>query len=58
MLNGANEAAVSLFLAGKIGFTDIAARVAYALDNIPYQKEITLDGVLAADAAARELVLA
>ena len=58
VLNGANEAAVSLFLAGKIGFTDIAARVAYALDNIPYQKEITLDGVLAADAAARELVLA
>ena len=58
VLNGANEAAVSLFLAGKIGFTDIAARVAYALDNIPYQKEITLDGVLVADAAARELVLA
>ena len=58
VLNGANEAAVSLFLAGKIGFTDIAARVAYALDNIPYQKEITLDGVLAVDAAARELVLA
>ncbi len=58
VLNGANEAAVGLFLEGKIGFTDIAARVAYALDNIPYQKEITLDGVLAADAAARELVLA
>ena len=58
VLNGANEAAVGLFLAGKIGFTDIAARVAYALDNIPYQKEITLDGVLAADAAAREQVLA
>ena len=58
VLNGANEAAVGLFLAGKIGFTDIAARVAYALDHIPYQKEITLDGVLAADAAARELVLA
>lgn len=58
VLNGANEAAVGLFLAGRIGFTDIAARVAYALDNIPYQKEITLDGVLAADAAARELVLA
>lgn len=58
VLNGANEAAVGLFLAGRIAFTDIAARVAYALDNIPYQKEITLDGVLAADAAARELVLA
>lgn len=58
VLNGANEAAVGLFLAGKIGFTDIAARVSYALDNIPYQKKITLDGVLAADAEARALVRA
>ena len=49
MLNGANEAAVGLFLNGKIGFTDIAERVAYALDTIPYKKDITLDDVLAAD---------
>ena len=53
-----NEAAVGLYLAAKIGFTAIAARVAFALYNIPYQKDITVDGVLAADAAARELVLA
>lgn len=57
VLNGANEAAVGLFLNGKIGFTDIAERVAYVLDTIPYKKDITLDDVLAADKAAREIVL-
>lgn len=57
VLNGANEAAVGLFLNDKIGFTDIAERVAYALDTIPYKKNITLDDVLAADKAAREIVL-
>lgn len=57
VLNGVNEAAVGLFLNGKIGFTDIAERVAYALDTIPYKKDITLDDVLAADKAAREIVL-
>ena len=57
VLNGANEAAVGLLLNDKIGFTDIAERVAYALDTIPYKKDITLDDVLAADKAAREIVL-
>ena len=57
VLNGAKEAAVGLFLNDKIGFTDIAERVAYALDTIPYKKDITLDDVLAADKAAREIVL-
>lgn len=57
VLNGANEAAVGLFLNDKIGFTDIAERVAYALDTISYKKDITLDDVLAADKAAREIVL-
>ena len=58
VLNGANEAAVGLFLDGKIGFADIAARVAHALNSIPYQRELTLDGVLAADAEARRLARA
>ena len=58
VLNGANEAAVGLFLAGRLGFAEIAENVARALDAIPCQTELTLDGVLAADAAARELVLA
>mgnify|MGYP000733203356 FL=1 len=57
VLNGANEAAVGLFLNDKIGFTNIAGRVAYALDTIPYKKDSTLDDVLAADKAAREIVL-
>ena len=58
VLNGANEAAVGLFLAGQIGFTDIAARVAQAMDALPYQPAVTLEDVLAADAEARRLVLA
>ena len=53
VLNGANEAAVGLFLDGKIAFGEIAERVARALDTIPYRREVTLDDVLAADAAAR-----
>ena len=55
VLNGANEAAVGLFLDGKIAFGEIAERVARALDVIPYRRTVTLDDVLAADAAAREI---
>lgn len=58
VLNGANEAAVGLFLEGRIGFCEIAERVAQALDKIPYRSSVTLDEVLAADRAAREIVLA
>lgn len=58
VLNGANEAAVGLFLEGRIGFAEIAERVAQALDAIPYRSSVTLDEVLAADRAARESVLA
>ncbi|WP_031474636.1 1-deoxy-D-xylulose-5-phosphate reductoisomerase [Agathobaculum desmolans] len=58
VLNGANEAAVGLFLAGRIGFTEIAGRVAQALDEIPYHASASLEDVLAADRAAREIVRA
>ena len=58
VLNGANEAAVGLFLAGRIGFTEIAERVAQALDEIPYHASASLEDVLAADRAAREIVRA
>lgn len=58
VLNGANEAAVGLFLEGRIGFTEIAEHVAHTLDAIPYRNSVTLDDVLAADRAAREMVLA
>lgn len=57
VLNGANEAAVQLFLDGKIPFTEIAACTAYALENIPFQATTSLDDILAADSAAREAVL-
>lgn len=57
VLNGANEAAVGLFLEGRIGFTEIAERVAQALDAIAYRSSVTLDDVIAADRAAREIVL-
>ncbi len=54
VLNGANEAAVGLFLAGKIGFLDIAGRVERALEQVPMVDDPTLDDVLQADLAARE----
>ena len=54
ILNGANEAAVGLFLAGKIGFLDIADRVERALATVPVVDDPTLNDVLQADRAARE----
>ncbi len=57
VLNGANEAAVGLFLQDKIGFLDIADRVERALSEVPAVERPTLDDILAADAAARESVL-
>ena len=55
VLNGANEAAVGLFLAGKIPFGDIARRVEHALADVPVVQSPTLEDVLAADQAARAL---
>ena len=54
VLNGANEAAVAQFLAGKIGFLDIAEKVAQAMARVPVVQNPTLNDVLEADAAARE----
>lgn len=56
VLNGANEAAVALFLERKIGFLDIPRLVRHALDAVPHREEPALDGVLALDRAAREAV--
>lgn len=56
VLNGANEAAVGLFLNGKIRFLEIADLVEYALGQVPQGPADTLDQVLEADAAAREAV--
>ena len=57
ILNGANEAAVSLFLDGRIGFLDIARRVERAMDRVPVIQDPTMTQILEADQAAREAVL-
>ena len=56
IMNGANEAAVDLFLHDKIGFLDIADLVEHALAVVPAQSAEHLDAVLEADRAAREAV--
>ena len=58
ILNGANEAAVGLFLEGKIGFLDIADKVALAMDQVAPVQDPALGDILEADRAAREAVLA
>ena len=56
-LNAANEEAVRLFLAERIGFSDIPALAADALAALPIRQDPTLEDILAADAEARERVL-
>ena len=58
ILNGANEAAVGLFLEGKIGFLDIADKVALAMEQVAPVQDPALGDILEADRAAREAVLA
>ncbi|MCD8147873.1 MAG: 1-deoxy-D-xylulose-5-phosphate reductoisomerase [Clostridiales bacterium] len=58
VLNGANEAAVGLFLQDKIKFLEIGELVARALETVPDGPADTLEQVLEADAAAREAVYA
>ena len=57
VLNGANEAAVDLFLRDKITFTQIADLVGKAVEGANYKAEITVDDVLESDRAARRMVL-
>ena len=56
VMNGANEAAVELFLKEKIGFLDIPKLVNNAMEQIKYKDNITLDDVIMYDKQARELV--
>ena len=53
VLNAANEIAVAAFLAGRIGFLDIAAIVGDTLDRLAAAPVQSLDEVIAIDAAAR-----
>ncbi len=56
ILNGANEAAVGLFLEDKIGFLDIPRLVEAALARVPVLDSPGLDQILEADRAARQAV--
>lgn len=55
-VNGANEAAVELFLKGKIKFLEIANAVERALLSVNNKERCTLEDVLEADMAARRSV--
>ena len=57
ILNGANEEAVGLFLAEKIGFSDIPRLVAEARAAVTVVRDPSLEDILAADRAARRAVL-
>ncbi len=53
VMNGANEAAVALFLEDKIGFYDIPRMVKNAMDTVEFVKHPTLEEILEADRRAR-----
>lgn len=55
-VNGANEEAVRLFLEGKIQFLQIAGLVEKALISVNNKKEFSLEDILEADSAARQIV--
>ena len=57
ILNGANEEAVRLFLADRIGFHDIPRLLAEARTAVPVVQSPTLEDILEADRAARQVVL-
>ena len=56
VLNAANEAAIELFLAERIGFTDIPHLIERALFQSPNGGGDELESLLAADHAARSMV--
>ena len=57
VMNGANEAAVALYLDDKIGFYDIYELVRGAMEAIPFIQDPTLEQILECDAQARKYVL-
>ena len=56
VLNGANEAAVSLFLHKKLGFLEIGETLAQVMQQHRAVENPTLEDILAADRWARERV--
>lgn len=57
VLNGANEAAVGLFLSDKLPFWRVPELVAQTMERIPFVNDPTLDDILTSDREAREAVL-
>lgn len=57
VMNGANEAAVALYLEDAIGFYDIPRLVRRAMETVPFEKIPDLETVLQADRAARAAVM-
>ena len=55
-MNGANEEAVALYLADKIGFYDIYDLVSKAVNAVAFIANPTLEEILEADRLAREVV--
>ena len=55
-MNGANEEAVALYLADKIGFYDIYDLVSKAVNAVPFTANPNLEQILEADRLAREAV--
>lgn len=58
VMNAANEAAVALFLEGRIAFTDIFSLVRDALGAGEYKNTDSVDGILEIDRRVRERVFA
>lgn len=56
ILNAANEEAVKLYLADRIGFYDIPRLVEQALTKIPSKPRPSLEDILASDVAARRSI--
>ena len=56
VMNGANEAAVALFLNNEIGFYDIYELVSGAVEAVPYIENPTLEQILESDRLARAYV--
>ncbi len=56
VFNAANEKAVALFLAGKIGFTDIPEMIRHAMDEVPVTDDPSVAQILEAEAAASSVV--
>lgn len=56
IMNGADEAAVAYFLAGKISFLDIEKAVQSAVEELPFIAHPTLQDLIDSDAQARSFV--